>query len=218
MPVIFPPATGGGGEGGVTDHGALTGLGDDDHTQYLNNARGDVRYYGKSATDSLLDDKADTDHVHIGEDVALDSDTDYVSYFTINDDGTATAGWPDRMRVIFNPQAGADVTTFTLNEYGEIRNIPAKSNTVGYRVFVGTDPTAFAARDVSVPVWEVSSDRTNRVTQVAAYGDGDFYIGKDLAVDGEITAVNVNAGVMLVPEGTSVPGGLPDTLWVEYTP
>lgn len=30
--------------GGVTDHGALTGLGDDDHTQYLNNARGDARY------------------------------------------------------------------------------------------------------------------------------------------------------------------------------
>lgn len=29
---------------GITDHGSLTGLGDDDHTQYLNNARGDARY------------------------------------------------------------------------------------------------------------------------------------------------------------------------------
>ena len=34
----------GGGGGGVTDHGALTGLGDDDHPQYHNNARGDARY------------------------------------------------------------------------------------------------------------------------------------------------------------------------------
>ena len=34
-------ATGG---GGVTDHGALTGLADDDHTQYHNDARGDARY------------------------------------------------------------------------------------------------------------------------------------------------------------------------------
>lgn len=37
------PALSGGG-GGVTDHGALTGLGDDDHTQYHNDARGDARY------------------------------------------------------------------------------------------------------------------------------------------------------------------------------
>lgn len=29
---------------GVTDHGDLTGLDDDDHPQYLNNARGDARY------------------------------------------------------------------------------------------------------------------------------------------------------------------------------
>lgn len=34
----------GGGEGGVTDHGLLSGLGDDDHTQYHTNARGDARY------------------------------------------------------------------------------------------------------------------------------------------------------------------------------
>ncbi len=34
----------GGGGGGVTDHGLLTGLGDDDHPQYHNNARGDARY------------------------------------------------------------------------------------------------------------------------------------------------------------------------------
>jgi len=29
---------------GATDHGALTGLGDDDHTQYHNDTRGDARY------------------------------------------------------------------------------------------------------------------------------------------------------------------------------
>jgi hypothetical protein len=30
--------------GGASDHGALTGLADDDHTQYHNDARGDARY------------------------------------------------------------------------------------------------------------------------------------------------------------------------------
>jgi hypothetical protein len=36
------PAGSSGGGGGVTDHGELTGLGDDDHSQYLNTARHDV--------------------------------------------------------------------------------------------------------------------------------------------------------------------------------
>lgn len=75
------------GGSGVTDHGALTGLGDDDHSQYHNNARGDARYYQKSEVDNLLDDKADssalagkanTSHTHAIADVtslqiALDS-------------------------------------------------------------------------------------------------------------------------------------------------
>jgi len=33
----------------VTDHGALSGKGDDDHTQYHNDTRGDARYYTQSA-------------------------------------------------------------------------------------------------------------------------------------------------------------------------
>ena len=54
-----------GGGGGVTDHGALTGLADDDHSQYHNDARGDARYgervanldvdIGTETIDSFLD-------------------------------------------------------------------------------------------------------------------------------------------------------------------
>jgi hypothetical protein len=40
--------------GGVTDHGALTGLGDDDHPQYFNQARGDARYYTETESDALF--------------------------------------------------------------------------------------------------------------------------------------------------------------------
>lgn len=60
---------GGGGEGGVTDHGALTGLADDDHAQYLNNARGDARYYTKAQVDTSLSGKAATAHTHAQSDV-----------------------------------------------------------------------------------------------------------------------------------------------------
>lgn len=45
---------GGGGGGGTTDHGALSGLADDDHAQYHTDARGDARYYSKATTDSLI--------------------------------------------------------------------------------------------------------------------------------------------------------------------
>lgn len=48
------------GGGGVTDHGALTGLADDDHLQYHTDARGDARYYTKSQVDTSLSAKAST--------------------------------------------------------------------------------------------------------------------------------------------------------------
>jgi len=50
--IRYPQTSGGGG--GVTDHGGLTGLADDDHSQYHNDTRGDIRYYTKSQVDALL--------------------------------------------------------------------------------------------------------------------------------------------------------------------
>lgn len=44
--------------GVVTDHGALTGLADDDHSQYHTDARGDARYYIKAQVDASLTAKA----------------------------------------------------------------------------------------------------------------------------------------------------------------
>jgi hypothetical protein len=38
----------------LDNHSGLSGLLNDDHTQYLNNTRGDVRYYTKSQVDALL--------------------------------------------------------------------------------------------------------------------------------------------------------------------
>lgn len=50
-----------GGGGGVTDHGALTGLGDDDHTQYLTQARAATYHYTKAQTDTYNEYTASLD-------------------------------------------------------------------------------------------------------------------------------------------------------------
>lgn len=64
--VTLVGARGAPGPAGVTDHGALTGLSDDDHSQYHTDARGDVRYYLKATVDTALSGKADTGHTHTG--------------------------------------------------------------------------------------------------------------------------------------------------------
>ena len=60
---------------GVTDHGALTGLIDDDHINYHNDARGDARYYTQGQIDTSLSGKSDTGHTHTASEVT-DFDTE----------------------------------------------------------------------------------------------------------------------------------------------
>jgi hypothetical protein len=84
MKGVQGPSGSGGGGGGTTDHSALDNLTADDHTQYLNNTRGDVRYYTKSQVDTALGAKANSSHTHPISDVtglqtALDNKVDKVS-------------------------------------------------------------------------------------------------------------------------------------------
>jgi hypothetical protein len=72
----------GSGAGGSIDHGTLTGLGDDDHTQYLNNARGDARYAALSHTHSIS-------HV-TGLQTALDGKQGALTLTTAGASGAAT--------------------------------------------------------------------------------------------------------------------------------
>lgn len=79
----FKQAQGGAGGGGVTDHGALTGLLDDDHTQYLllaGRAGGQTAYGGTAAGDILelqgADNTPDVGRLSINSPVEYFYDTD----------------------------------------------------------------------------------------------------------------------------------------------
>jgi len=60
----------------VTDHGQMTGLGDDDHAQYHNDARGDIRYYTKTQIDSQM---AAIDHNNLSNLTVGDPHTQYLN-------------------------------------------------------------------------------------------------------------------------------------------
>lgn len=94
-----------GGGGGVTDHGALSGLADDDHPHYLTKVR-----------------------PFDGESFFIDPDTEWVGRWDVVDDGSGTGDWPDRLSFRFN-----GVRTGSFNEYGEIRVEAALGTTVAMR-------------------------------------------------------------------------------------
>ncbi len=75
--------------GWVTDHWALTWLADDDHPQYHNDARGDVRYYTKSVIDTQMSGKSNVWHWHSLSEIGIDANLEMGS-FNIN---TQTASY-----------------------------------------------------------------------------------------------------------------------------
>jgi hypothetical protein len=143
--------------------------------------------------------------------------SDYVEVVDIANDGTATSGWRDRLQYRYRAATSGSTyrNVFSLNEYGEVRIVPAKTNTVGFRVFA-REFAADPARDMTVALVEVQDDRDARVTQFAVYGDGDVYTKKDIAADGNIAAVGTVTGsnIGLKIEGIyntgSEPAGAPN--------
>ena len=119
-----------GGGGGVSDHGALTGLADDDHTQYHNNARGDARYYTKSQSDSLLGTpKPDSSGLISGGDVTINADPTKINI-------SAGSGWVLDWTDPVNPVG-------TLVTWGAITGV-AIPNLAGLLTTVGVDATGAA--------------------------------------------------------------------------
>jgi hypothetical protein len=82
------------GGGGVTDHGALTGLSDDDHPQYHTDARGDARYLGKTAKAAdadLLDGLDSTAFVKTVDHTKAAHDALKIDAATVSDFGLGVA-------------------------------------------------------------------------------------------------------------------------------
>jgi hypothetical protein len=110
------------GGGGVTDHGALTGLSDDDHTQYHTDARGDARYAQLSA----LANKQDT--LVSGTNIKTINGTSVLGSGNISVTGTTPV--IDSLSITYNGDGSVATTTedglvktFAYNADGSINTI-----------------------------------------------------------------------------------------------
>ena len=177
------------GGGGVTDHGFLTGLGDDDHIQYFNAVRGDARYALVGHTHPLASsvtpgnmsaaDKAKLDTIASG---ATANATDAA----LRDRATHT-GFQD-VSTITNLGEAIDDRVATL--------LVAGSNvTLNYNDAAGTLTINAAAG---------SSGATNLA---AVAGSSTVLITSDTGTDATIAAASgTNAGLLLPAEKTKLSG------------
>lgn len=101
-----PAATIGGGEG-TTDHGLLTGLGDDDHSQYHNAARADAWLAGKTFDHGALSGKDDDDHPHYLTQGRGDARYSQLGHKHAGEDITTGTIDGDRLPIISSTKRGA---------------------------------------------------------------------------------------------------------------
>ena len=196
--------------GGVSDHGALTGLGDDDHTQYLTVVRGDARYYTETESDAMLAGKSNTTHDH---------DTDY----DVLGAGAAAIAHADTQDEVHSAADRSYTDTTVAAHTGDTTNPHSVTAT---QVGLGSvDNTTDASKPVSAATQTALDDKvagpaTSVIGKPAIFGDvagetvtsgewqasGGDVVGPASAVDGK-PAVFSGASGKLIASGEWQSGG-----------
>jgi hypothetical protein len=172
------------GGAATSDHGALTGLSDDDHTKYLNNARGDARYsaLGHSHAGSSADAiNVKTDHAAVGDAIRV---TGNVTGTTLTlTSGTIPSGWTSGKTAVIET-AGSDgviphVATFTrTGSTTATLGTSAGTNRTGVTIWIGTNDTSAiqAARDAWLAAISNETVEGKRFTKSLYFPPGAYIV------------------------------------------
>lgn len=182
--VAYTGASGGGAVTVNSDHGALSGLGDDDHLQYLNNARGDARYPLLTTYNAHVANP-DAHHARVHAYDSSDDHTGTLSWAKVNKSGASLADLPTRLY--------ADLQSRTHSVTGADHSIAAAQYGV-----VGA--TALNTLGILTPSADVSGGETALLRSAAG-----LLTLKNLMVATllQTDSVNMALGVNVTPDGAA---------------
>lgn len=112
--------------------------------------------------------------------VLADPSNDMIAVVTVEGDGSATPGWPNRLELYFTPQGGSPRLVQWWNEFLEQRLKPSSINRVAWRLFAAEDATEWGNRSVDDPIWEVMDDPVTRTSLATINKNGDFTTGGEV--------------------------------------
>jgi hypothetical protein len=188
--------------GGAKDHGGLSGLSDDDHTQYHNNTRGDARYLYKENTTAFT---PNADYEPATKKYVDDNTPSYAPFTFVAGDNLLQAG--SSTQVDKNSTTPIKFLEFDAQCNGELRikwqgaiietvtgymQVYRNGNAVGTRKTLNSGGNAtYMTDDVSgwttgdkIQIYGWREDTDDQDITMAAYS-GDFAEGKIIAIYGD---------------------------------
>jgi hypothetical protein len=226
---VFTIGSGGGGAGGVTDHGALTGLTDDDHSQYYNQPRGDARFVRQvrsiattaplriagGASADLSDDR--TLSINIDSSGGLETSSGNLRVKLPTNSGITR----DATGLLLSPSTVSQSSSNAVSGAGHTHAVTSSSNPGAATSLLASDASGFltlvrliASQRVRTPIVDTASgnlllDPASGITQV----DDDLLVDQDAAITRHLAvatnvllvdALNKVTGINTTPSGAGL--------------